>query len=187
MEHQMSDTSFEEHAQVELGDNILAQIAQTARDILQAEKDVAEREQALKDANAILRTLKDEVMVELMTAAGQDLVKTVDGITVKIEKLTRGSPSEENMPAALKWLQEHGHGGIIKSEVKADLGKADPEKVKAVMLAMTMAGAKPAAKKSVAWQTLGALANELMEKGVEVPLDILGVFHIKQAKITLPK
>jgi hypothetical protein len=178
----MNDT-LEQYAQRPLGDNILAQIAQTARDILEAQRDVASRDNELKEAQGRLRALQEDVLPELMTQAGQDSVKTADGLIVTMKVLTRGQPSQENQGEAFAWLEAHGHGGIIKSEVRADLGKATPEQVRAALEALEAAGAHGQAKKTVAWQTLGALVNELLEKGEDVPVKLLGVHHHKIADV----
>ena len=62
--------SYESLAQKPLGDNILAQIAATARDILDAREEVARREEALKEAQARLKGLQEDILPELMAEAG---------------------------------------------------------------------------------------------------------------------
>lgn len=176
-------TDYEQLAQAPLGDNILAQIAGAARDILAAQDEVAAREEDLRQAQQRLRALQQERMPELLADAGQSELTTADGLKVSMREVTRGQPSKENQAAAFKWLTDRGHGGIIKSEVKADLGKADPEKVRAVVDAMAAVDTQPQVKKGVAWQTLGALVKELLEKGEDVPLDVLGVHIFKEAQV----
>ena len=174
---------YEQLAQKPLGDNILAQIAATARDILAAQDAVADCEEALKTAQARLRTLKEDVMPELMSEAGQEQVKTADGLIVSIKELVRGQPSKDNEVEAFAWLRDSGNGGIIKSKLEADLGKADQEKIKAALDALAPLGIRAAPKQSVAWQTLGALVREKLAKGEAIPLELLGVHMWKQAEV----
>jgi hypothetical protein len=176
-------TSYENLAQAPLGDNLLAQIASTARDILAAQDAVADCEESLKTAQARLRTLKEDVMPELMSVAGQEQVKTADGLIVSIKELVRGQPSKDNEAQAFAWLRDSGNGGIIKSKLEADLGKADQEKIKAALDALAPLGIRAAPKQSVAWQTLGALVREKLSKGEVIPLDLLGVHMWKQAEV----
>lgn len=177
-------TGYEQLAQAPLGDNILAAIAQTARDVLAARDDVAEKEAALKASQQKLKTLVEEVLVELMKEAGQEKLTTADGLIVDVKEMVRGQPSAENQPAAFAWLRDTGNGGIIKSQIIADLGKAPKEKVQEAIQALVKLGIPTAsAKEAVAWQTLGALVREKLAAGENIPLDLLGVHIWKQADV----
>lgn len=174
---------YEQLAQKPLGDNILAQITATARDILEAREEVSRREEALKEAQNRLKGLQEDILPELMAEAGQEELTTIDGLKVSIKELVRGQPSKDNEVEAFAWLRESGNGGIIKSEVIADLGKADQEAVQKALETITAAGLKAKAKQTVHWQTLGALVREKLAKGEVVPLDLLGVHMWKQAEV----
>lgn len=177
-------TGYEQLAQAPLGDNILAQIAQTARDILTARENVAEAEENLRAAQLKLKTLEEETLIELMNTAGQEKLTTIDGLKIDVKELVRGQPSAENQPAAFAWLRESGNGGIIKSQIVADLGRASPEKVNEAIQALVKLGIPTAsAKEGVAWQTLGALVREKLAAGDNVPLDLLGVHIWKKADV----
>lgn len=177
-------TGYEQLAQAPLGDNILASIAQTARDVIQAQDDVVRAEEALKAAKAHLRTLEEEVLPELMKDAGQEKLTTIDGLMIEIKENVRGQPSKENEAAAFGWLRETGNGGVIKSQIIADLGKAPEEKVQAAVQALVALGIPTvSAKEGVHWQTLGSLVREKLAKGDKVPLDILGVQVWKAASV----
>lgn len=179
----MTDTGYEQLAQAPLGDNILAQIAATARNILEAQQAVTEAEEALKTAQNLLRALQENTMPDLMAAAGQEKLTTADGLVVEIKSSVRGQPSKDNEKAAFAWLRSKGQGGVIKSEIKADLGKAAEDKVKAAVDALSSQGIKAGVKEGVHWQTLGALVREMLARGDDVPLDLLGVHVWKLADV----
>lgn len=179
----MTDTGYEQLAQAPLGDNILAQIAATARNILEAQQAVTEAEEALKTAQNLLRALQENTMPDLMAAAGQEKLTTADGLVVEIKSSVRGQPSKDNEKAAFAWLRSKGQGGVIKSEIKADLGKAAEDKVKAAADALGALGIKAGVKEGVHWQTLGALVREMLARGDDVPLDLLGVHVWKLADV----
>lgn len=180
----MSDTDgYDVYAQQPLGDNLLAQIAATARDIVEAREEVARREEALREANSHLRTLTEVVMVELMQEAGQTDIKTADGTRVTIAEVYRGQPKKENEAKAFQWLRDQGHGAILKNKITAELGRTEDEKAAAVMDSMREQGLQPSCKASVHWATLCSLVKELLEDGEQVPLDILGVHVHKAAKV----
>ncbi len=168
---------------VQAGDNILAQISATANAILAAQKEVEDKEEELRVAQNVLRNLEETVMVELMKDAGQQKLTTSDGILVEIKDIFRGTPTKENESKAFTWMRENGQGSLIKSEIKADLGKATKEEVAKVSKAMFDAGAKPITKEAVHHQTLAAMVRELLGRGDSVPLDILGVTKIVKADV----
>lgn len=178
--------SYEQLAQAPLGDNILAQIAGTARSILEAQQAVTAAEEELKTAQNLLRALQENTMPDLMAAAGQEKLTTSDGLIVEIKSNVRGQPSKDNEKAAFAWLRSRGQGGVIKSEIKADLGKVAEDKVQAAVSALAAQGVKAGVKEGVHWQTLGALVREMLGRGDDVPLDLLGV-HISKLAEVKPK
>lgn len=180
-------STYEQYAQSPLGDNLLAQIAQTARDIQAAAQAVSDAQEELTRAQNHLRTLEETTLPSLMETAGQTELTTADGLVVKIADIMRGQPSKENAPAAFAWLRKNGHGGIIKSKIEADLGRASEETIQKVSEAMREAGFRPSLNEGVHWQTLGALVRELMEKGDAVPLPLLGIHTYKKAEVKAKK
>jgi hypothetical protein len=94
-----------------------------------------------------------------MAHAGQEELTTIDGLKVSIKELVRGQPSKDNEVEAFAWLRDSGNGGIIKSKLEADLGKADQEKITAALAALAPLGIRAAPKQTVHWQTLGALSG----------------------------
>ncbi len=174
---------YESLAQVPLGENILAQISQTAREVLAAQQEVSDLTERLKDAQKRLEALQQTVLPDLMQAAGQEELTTIDGLKVSIKEIMRGTPTKDNEAAAFQWLRDHGHSGIIKSALQADLGRADETKVRDTLKLLTDAGVPAKSSQSVHWQTLGSLVRELMARGDDVPLDLLGVIIWKQAEV----
>lgn len=176
-------TGYEQLAQQPLGDNILAQIAGTARDIIAAQQEVEEADEALKAAKRRLAALQEVTMPELMTEAGQTELTTIDGLKVSIKELVRGQPTKEKQAEAFAWLRSKGQGGVIKSKIEADLGKVPEEKVREAVDALKPLGIRAGTKEEVHWQTLGSLVREMLARGDDVPLDLLGVNITKQADV----
>jgi hypothetical protein len=176
-------TGYEQLAQQPLGDNILAQIAGTARDIIAAREAVARAEEELKAQQNLLRSLQEDVLPELMAEAGQTELTTIDGLKVSIKENVRGQPSKDNEVEAFAWLRSKGQGGVIKSKLEADLGRASDDKVQAAVEALSAQGIRAGTKESIHWQTLGSLVREMLARGDDVPLDLLGVHIWKQADV----
>ncbi len=174
---------LEQMAQAPLGDNILAAIAQTAREIIAAQDLVREREEELKDAQKQLKALQEEVMPELMAEAGQEKLTTADGLTVSLKTEFRHRANLEQRAATWAWLRKTGNGAIIKKEVKAAIGRASDEEVEEVISFLSSKGVQPAVREDVPWQTLGALVKEVLANGGDVPLDEIGGEMWKQANV----
>jgi hypothetical protein len=182
----MNDT-LEQYAQQPLGDNILAQIAQTARDVMEAQALVAEREEALKDAQKLLRVLQQETLPELMATAGQDALTTIDGLKVAMKTGTQWRPDQDQRKATISWLEDNGHAAIVKREVKLPLGKVSQEEVNALSSTLVGMGLAPAFKLDVHPQTFGALIRELLQNGENVPLADMGAEVTKFAEVKAGK
>lgn len=178
---------YTQYATPQLGDNILAQIAATAREIIAAKLAVEEATEALQMKQRALAHLEETVMPEFMNEAGQQKLTTSDGLIVEIKDVLRGQPTLEKQSEAFAWLRENGQGSIIKSEIKADLGKVDPDTVKKVSDAMKEAGAKPLTKEAVHYQTLHSVVRELLGRGDSVPLELLGVTKQTKADVKAAK
>lgn len=176
-------STYEEFAQAPLGDNILAQIAQTARDVLSAQEVVVQREEALKDAQRQLRVLQQEVLPDLMTTAGQESLTTIDGLKVSMKTGTQWRPDQDQKALTVRWLEENGHAGIVKREVKVSLGKVTQGEVDKLASHLVEMGFSPAARLDVHPQTFGALVRELMARGQDVPLSDMGAEVTKFAEV----
>lgn len=170
-----------------VGDNILAQIAQTARDVIAAEADVVKAEEALKAAQSRVQLLKEATLPDLMENAGQKKLTTIDGYVVEVKDVVRGKPSKEREPEAFAWLRKFGHGGIIKTALEADLGRVDPKVLQKAVKALSRLNITAQQKDSVHHQTLGALVRELLERGESVPFSTLGVSVTKAANVSPTK
>lgn len=145
-------------------------------------------------ANEALATVKGEAdklrgvtIPNLMQRLKMESFKLQDGSEISVKKDIKCSLSEERKPAGLAWIREHGHGGIIKTEVSLSFGKGDEAKAKEAEKLLREKGFSPDVGDSVHAQTLKSFVKERMEAGDQIPLATFGVFEFKEAKITLPK
>lgn len=158
------------------GENILAQITRTARDLKEAQDDVTRAEEALKAAQQRERVLRENTLPELMKEAGQEKLRTSDGWDIELTETLRASIPAANKGEAFKWLEEHGQAAIIKRQIDLAFGKDEGEKADRALSLILNAGFHPTDKQSVHPQTLAATIRELTEKGVDVPMALLGAY-----------
>lgn len=167
------------------GDNLLAQIAETAREVQQKERFVEELEERLDEEKAALRRLTESALPKLMEAAETDKITTKDGIEIKIDENLRGSIPKANEEDAFEWLEGHGQGKIIKRQFTIEFGKGDEAWANKFEkdLGRRKKPLNVKRKKTVHPQTLLAMLREALANGEDIPLDTFGVFRQRVAKI----
>ena len=144
-------------------------------------------EETQKRKQLMERLLQKEIP-ELLASMHLDKCTTSSGIEVTLKRDVKASlPGHERVEArmgALRWLVDHGHGGVIKNVVTVDLDRGEDARADELVVELRSKGFEPIAKKDVHAQTLGALVRELMTAGTIVPKDLFNLFDMKTAKIT---
>ena len=154
----------------------------------EAEKDVAEKTLALSKAQAALADISEKIIPEVMEKLKLGEITTEDGLKVIIKEKLRASIAQGDMKKqqeAFDWLEEHGHGHLIKREFKIEFGKDQTKWADKFErdLAKRKKPLNAKRKQSVHHGTLAALLTEELEKGVDVPLKIFNGFQQKYSKI----
>lgn len=116
-----------------------------------------------------------------------DIPNKMDEIGIKTFELTTGEKVgykdfvNVSIPAAKKqdtfnWLNDHGFGDIIKTDVTMKFGKEESERAKELVHELRERGIGAEAKQAVHPMTLKAFANEQMESGTILPEDLFSVY-----------
>ena len=146
-------------------------------------------EAALKAAKADLQQLTHKAIPDAMAAAGTSNFTTTSGVRVAIKEILNGTlPKDPTIRAnALKWLEEHGGRPIIKGTLTAEFERGADNLEKRNRAAEALAGLNVdfVEQESVHPQTLAAYARERLKNGEEVPLDLLGLYSGRMARITV--
>jgi hypothetical protein len=147
-------------------------------------------EAALKTAKAELVQLTHKSIPDAMAAAGTSNFTTDKGVKVSIKEILNGTlPKDPAMrTAALKWLEEHEGRSIIKGTITAEFerGEDNSEKRNRAAEALSALSVNFVEQEGVHPQTLAAYARERIKNGEEVPLDLLGLYSGRMAKIVIP-
>lgn len=146
-------------------------------------------EQGLRTLHASIEKLETDVIPGLMASAGNiSEFKTAAGASVTLKDELYASISAANQPAAFAWLEQQGHGGVIKDQFTVALGKGDraTQQASALQKALESLGIDDyRRKRAVHPQTLQALLREQLAEGVDVPKETFGVYQVRRAKIKL--
>lgn len=165
--------------------NIMAVISGLAREQANAELEVAQAEQALKEAKERLRAIAEVRLPEVLKEAQVTECITIDGIKVKLKATIRGSITKEKQADAFKWLEENGHGDLIKNIFEIKFNRDEQAWAAKFQrdLAQRKKPVRAEIKRSVHPQTLAAFVAEELRAGKDIPMATLGVFEQKLSSI----
>lgn len=158
---------------------------------LAAERLTAQRKQAEEHAQKLKQAeeqLLNKDIPELLGRMRLDECTTASGIQVKVKREIKASlPGHDRVEArmgALRWLVEHGHGGVIKNQVSVALDRGEDTRADELVVELRSKGFDVESKKDVNHQTLGALVRELVADGKIVPRDLFNLFDMRLAKLS---
>ena len=169
---------------VPVGDDALARIAQLAADLRVAKGDVEEIENALKTAKDLMLQIAEHDLPEALATVGMSEVRLADGTRVSVADNIFARITAENEQAAFGWLNQHGHGNLIKREFKIAFGRDQEDWAATFETNLGAQGVQYDRKQGVHHSTLKSFIKGQLEDGVELPEDIFGVHRKSVAKLT---
>ena len=143
---------------------------------LEMEDTVAQLESALKDMKEKLQHHKTRTVPEHMNAIGTGLWRSNDGTVVELKSFVSASIPKDKKEEAYRWLTDHGHGDLIKSEVSVLFGKEELENAEKLMKKLEKDGYSFDSKQSVHASTLKSWLAGQVEAAEPVPLELFGAF-----------
>ncbi len=170
-------------------DNALAQIKATAEQQERAEVKVEKSEAQLKEDKKELVRIAEKVFPELLNALEMTEDITVGGLRVQLAEKLRGSIPVAHKDEAFKWLNEEGHGHIIKRQMIIEFNK-DEEKWAAKFMRDCKQRKKQlnmTVKRTVHPQTLQAWSREMLGDGEDFPMELFGIFLQTFTKVSRTK
>lgn len=181
-------------------DDVLGLAAQAAPDLPENEEmeelgkevqNLVDLRSRIEKGEALLKELKKEearlsgeTIPSLMDELGFSSIKTPDGREVSYSTFYSGKIIPEAEDAAFDWIEENGHGGVIKGQLVLDYRRPQRDEVLALRAKLEEAGWDMAIKLGVHHSTLRALFRELVEdEGVQPPPDLFNLFIGRKTKV----
>ena len=153
---------------------------------------VEDLEAQLKAAKASLHALTTtripEMMLNEMSMLETSFMVGNRQWKVAIKDFVAGSlPKEdaEKRALAIKWLEAHEGGDLIKTEITITFNREEHARAKALAERLRKAGFTPQLESSVHASTLKSFALERLRSGAEIDAETLGLHVGKLAKFTL--
>lgn len=160
----------------------LAELADLANQLYLADAKIMTAESELKTAKAARAVLAEKAIPELMANVGMAEFTTSSGLKLKIKPFMAVSIPEERRAEAYVWLEENGHGGLIKRTLSVAFGRDADEAVEKLKAELVSKQLVPKEDQKVEPQTLKKWAKDRLEAGNEVP-DCITVFTRDEAEI----
>ena len=162
----------------------LKSLAKLAENLVVVEDAISQVEDQLAELKRQKRSLAEIEIPDIMNEVGLKEFKLTNGLKINVKSVFRGKITEENAEEAFKWLDEHGHGGIVKGEIRIpfrlDDNKLNISKIEEFARSL---GYDADEKLNVHHMTLSAFIKDQLTSGHEVPRDLLGVWTGFDTKI----
>ena len=165
--------------------DLLKRIESTTEQLTRVEQEIEQEENKLKELKKQKQNLAEKQIPDLMEEAGFEEFKTTSGHKVQVKDYIRASIPKQNAHEAFKWLEEHGHGNVIKRGYDIQFNREQEEQAEQFQQLIDenfpQFAVKP--KKKVEPQTLQALIRECLEEGEEIPMQLFGAIKQRIAKV----
>jgi hypothetical protein len=157
-----------------LSSELLHRITSTAALLRDAKANLAKAEVVMEEWKGVVRRLREQTLPALLDEAQVSSLglQDADGTIVEKSEEVYASLSKDKAPAACAWLDEHGYGALIKSEVVVEAPRGDRQTAIAAMNALRKAKVSFVERSTVHPQTLKAFVRESLAEGRVLSPDI---------------
>ncbi|MCK5604420.1 hypothetical protein KAR91_21195 [Candidatus Pacearchaeota archaeon] len=159
------------------------QVSQLAKALVDADADIKAMDDKLKKAKERSRYLREESIPTMMQELDLESLTLSTGQKLTIKSDVHASITEENKVKAFGWLEDNGHGGLIKSVVKVEFGRGELEAAGHLVTELQANGVDPEFKEHVHPTTLKAFLREEIRQGRKVPMGLFNARPVLIAKI----
>jgi hypothetical protein len=145
-------------------------------------------ERDLDQSKADLRRIQERELPDAMQLAGIENYTLNGGRKVEIVTSIVASPTNDQKPLMLEWLQNNNHADIVKHELKIGFGKGEDDIAKKLKswLGMHLPKQKVDDKTFVHPQTLNGFVREMFREGYDIP-DTFNVTFLRKSVVSRPK
>ncbi len=162
----------------------LERLVSLSNSMTQKERRVEELEEELRTAKQELRDIQEEQIPDVMMELGVSDVTLTDGRKLTIKEDIHAKIADKNRQEAHAWMVEHGYGDIIKNQVVVNVETGNQESLNSLLgILNNNAYEDYSLKNNIHFQTLKKFVKENIEAGVDIPLNLFGVFMSKKAQI----
>ena len=159
--------------EVEATDQEISRIAVLCKKQLDLEKEVDRLNELLAETQKQLSTIREHDLPDAMAEANVSELKLKDGAKVTVQPFVGAHITQAKAKDAHQWLDENGHGGLIKRELTFKFNREDTAHEKMIEQYSAMGWTNYKLKEAVQ-----------VEKGSDIPVNLFNIFSGFKAKIT---
>lgn len=163
----------------------LANLARLAHLLGLANKRIADLEEEVAKAKKEAQGIAERDIPELMDHLGLKTFTTSNGFRIDVKKVIRASIPAGNKERAMRWLDENGHGGLIKRTVQVAFSRDQEQQARALGAELEEQFDSVSTDLKVESATLRAFIREQLEAGQDIPLELFGAFEQRIAEVTV--
>jgi len=158
--------------------------------LIKKKKNLAEEEERLKVLKVQIRDIEEKELPDAMASCnGMTRFDLEDGSQISVKDDLFCSIPENKRAGALKWLEENGHSGLIKHDVKVSFAKGEYDEADKLIevLNKNFKDIPYDERSTVHAGTLKTFAKERYSLGETLPEEYFSVYEASIAKVKLGK
>jgi len=167
----------------EVSEVSLKTLTDKANKMVELEELVEEKQASLKATQKELKVLSEEDIPALLSEVGLSEITLTNGQKISTNSYYYGRITEHNQQEAFEWLQDNGHGDIIKNVVSVSFGRDEDVNAEKLLSNLQDNGYTTNGKKWVEPMTLKAFIREQVESGNDLPLETFNVYIGQKTRI----
>jgi len=174
-------------AQQVVDKSALDNIAALARKQWELERDIAATKQTLANMEQQLYQVSHKDIPTALDEVGVTAFTLANGYKVEVRETLYASVPKKNKPQCAQWLQAHDLGDLVEVTVLLRWGLGEAGTAREVADALHAQGLNPTLAEDMNTARIKAAVKELLEDGVDVPLDMFGAYIDRASKLIAPK
>lgn len=159
------------------------QLEALTRQMHEAQSQVLDLERKLEAAKERHRDISERQLPDLMDQLGLEEFKTSTGLKVRVDVNIHASIPKTRHDEAMKWLDDHGFGGLIKRNVTVRFTREQEREAQRLAEELENAFSSVEQDTKVESATLRAFAREQLKGGKDLPLDLFGIYRRRVAQV----
>lgn len=164
-------------------DERLGRLANLCKTLQEIVTEIERTEDQLKSLEKLARDYSDHLIPQAMSEIGMNNFTLNDGTRVSSVPFYNVSINKENEEKAFYWLDQHGFGDLVKSQVVTNFGRTERADRLAFCQYLQTQQLAFSAKDTVHPQTLRAWAREQLEKGKALPPELFNTYVGQTTKL----
>ncbi len=181
----MSDNPYAEFTDDAPDSSQLVQLGDLANDLFLAELRLQEAQEKAREAQALVNSIAEQQIPDLMDALGLASFETKSGVKLTVSDVIRASIPKVRREEAYKWMDDAGYGELIKHKVTISFGRDEGEEAECLLESLRSQNPDfPVTdEKKVESSTLRKFVGDRLSDGKKIPMDLFGVAQFRKAKI----